>query len=68
MDSLSKCDAAVWEAAKGALTASQQSEIEEKRRVVVEQPTAHQARAKICCPVQARERLPEAAQGSRGLR
>ena len=31
MDSLSKCDAAVWEAAKGALTASQQSEVEEKR-------------------------------------
>ena len=34
---LSKRDAAVWEAAKGALTASQQSEIGEKRRVTVEQ-------------------------------
>ena len=47
VDSLSKCDAAVWEAAKGALTASQQSEIEHKRRVVVEQPTAHSARKQL---------------------
>ena len=44
VDSLSKCDAVVWEAANSALAASRQSEIEEKRRVVVEQPTAHSAR------------------------
>ena len=44
---LSKCDAAVWEAAKGALTASEQSEIEEKRRDAVDQPTAHSARKQL---------------------
>ena len=70
VDSLSKCDAAVWKAAKGALTASQQAEIEEKRRVVVEQPTAQSerkaARARSCRLVQARGPLPKAAQGSGG--
>ena len=44
VDFLSKCDAALWEAAKGALTASQPAEIEEKRRIVVEQLTAQSAR------------------------
>ena len=39
VDSLSKCDAPVWEVATGALIASQQPEIEEKRRIVVELPT-----------------------------
>ena len=47
VDSLSKCDAAVWEAAKGALTTWQQAEIEEKRRVAVGQPTAHSARKQL---------------------
>ena len=47
VDSLSKCDATVWEVAKGALTASQQSEIDEKRRVVDEQPTARSARKQL---------------------
>ena len=47
VDFLSKCGAAVWEAAKEALTASQQAEIEEKRRVVVEQPTAQSARKQL---------------------
>ena len=36
-------DAAVWEAATEELTASQQAEIEAKRRVVVGQPTAESA-------------------------
>ena len=39
-------DAATWEA-KGALTALQQAEIEEKRRVFVEQPTAQSARKQL---------------------
>ena len=61
-DSLSKCDAAVWEATKGALTASQQSEIEEKRRVVVEQPTAHSARKQLEQEVAALSNLESASQ------
>ena len=62
VDSLSMCDAAVWEAAKGALTASQQSEIEEKRRVVAEQPTAHSARKQLEQEVAARSKRESAYQ------
>ena len=61
VDSLSKCVAAVWEAAKGTLTASQ--------RVVVEQPTAQSERKQLeqeVAAIQARERQPKAAQGSGG--
>ena len=67
MDALSKCDAAVWEAAKGTLTATQESEIEEKRRIVVVQPRAlgtDATRARSRSFAQALERLPVAAQGS----
>ena len=49
VDALSKCDAAVWEAAKEALTASQQAEIEEKLRVVIEQPTAQLVKSSRRC-------------------
>ena len=60
-----KCDAAVWEAAKGALTASQQSEIEEKRRGAVDQPTAHSARKQFEQEVEsAHQRQHKAAVGS----
>ena len=59
MDSLKVC---VWEAAKGALTASQQSEIEEKRRVVVEQPTAHSSRKQLEQEVAAPSKLESAYQ------
>ena len=62
VDSLSKCVVAVWEAAKGAHTASQQSEIEEKRRVVFEQPTAHSAREQLEQEVPALSKLESAYQ------
>ena len=62
VDSLSMCDAKVWEAAKGALTASQQSEIKEKRRVVAEQPTAHSARKQLEQEVAARSKRESAHQ------
>ena len=62
MDSLSKCDAAVWEAAKVALTTSQQAEIEEKRGVAVEQPTAHSTRKQLEHEVAALSKLESAYQ------
>ena len=62
MDFLFKCDAAVWEAAKGTLTASQQAEIEEKRRGAVDQPTAHSARKQLEQEVAALSKLESAYQ------
>ena len=62
VDSLSKCDAAVWEAAKGALTASQQSEIEERRRGAVDQPRGHSARKQLEEEVAALSKLESAYQ------